>query len=147
MGTRADFYVGKNEMIMIWIASVAFDGYPAGVDKAVLEAKSKDDYLEALHEYFKGRDDVTYADDGWPWPWLDSSTTDYAYTYDEGKVWGCCFGHEWFDVAQPEPEPEDCEAKTVNFPNMKDIQIVKLGKRSGLIVIKRNSKGELEVHG
>lgn len=102
------------------------------------------------------RDDATFPADGWPWPWEDSRTTDYAYAFDEtdGKVWASCFGRGWHDKATIDadaaaweafnndetgevPEPADLwdEDKTCVFPNMKAVQNVTLGPRSGLLIV------------
>ena len=40
MGTRADFYIGKS-VDMRWIGSIAGDGAPYGINKAVLESKTE----------------------------------------------------------------------------------------------------------
>ena len=63
------------------------------------------------------RDDKSLPEDGWPWPWDTSSTTDYAYAFDDGKVYASCFGGSWF-VATEECPDEDRGDGAV-FPNMK----------------------------
>ena len=140
MGTRADFYVGRGEKAE-WIGSIAWDGYPSGFgdeDRAdPKKCKAEDAYRQAVAAELSARDDSTLPGDGWPWPWEDSATTDYAYAFDDGQVWGSCFGGEWFKVN--EPEPEDSEdgprKKTAVFPNMKEHKKVTFGKRSGLLII------------
>lgn len=37
MGTRADFYVRKDSQ-MEYLGSIAWDGYPSGIDEAVLRS-------------------------------------------------------------------------------------------------------------
>ena len=90
------------------------------------------------------------------WSWEDSRTTDYAYAFDEtdGKVWASCFGQGWHDKAAIDvhetaweafnndktgevPEPDELwdKDKTAVFPNMKAMQKVTLGRRSGLIIL------------
>ena len=81
MGTRADFYVGRGEKAE-WIGSIAWDGYPDGMPDSLLAATSTEGYLQEVTDFFKERDDVTLPEDGWPWPWDDSGTTDYSYTLD-----------------------------------------------------------------
>jgi hypothetical protein len=140
MGTRADFYVGRGPEAE-WLGSIAWDGYPAGIDEPLLLAKNEQQYRERVTAFIEDRDDGTKPEMGWPWPWNDSRTTDYAYTYDGGKVWSSCFGYEWFDPTQPEPEDEDADQppeKVAVFPDMTERKNVVLGgKRSGLTVVER----------
>ena len=132
MGTRADFYIGRGDKAA-WIGSIAWDGYPDGLkDTGILKADTETRFVDTVKKFAAKRDDWTKPQDGWPWPWDDSRTTDYAYAFDGKKVWGSCFGREWFDASKPEPEEDS--PKTATFPNMKDKQKVTLGKRSGLIV-------------
>ena len=132
MGTRADFYVGRGEQAE-WLGSIAWDGYPDGIEAAVLKAKTESTYRRLVVRMIEGRDDGTKPDQGWPWPWNDSRTTDYAYAFDGRKVHASAFGHEWFDPLkeQPEDTPE-----SAMFPDMSTRKnAVYSGKRSGLIVI------------
>src|SRR5579859_7885802 len=133
MGTRADFYVGRGSDAE-WLGSIGFDGYPSAIDVAVLSAWKERDYRVALASFFKDRSDYTSPEQGWPWPWDDSRTTDYAYAFDGGHVLASCFGHQWFDPTQPEPDHADGEA-VAEFPDMSAIKKVTFGKRSGLTVI------------
>jgi hypothetical protein len=149
MGTRADFYVGRGPAAE-WLGSIAWDGYPAGIDSTVFQAIDESDY-RGLVSAFLRREDGTTPDMGWPWPWDDSGTTDYAYAYDGGAIYGSSFGHEWFVVdlskinggeygdAQTDEEMERIDSERgsipkVTFPNMKDRANVTLGPRSGVIV-------------
>jgi hypothetical protein len=135
MGTRADFYVGRGEKAE-WLGSIAWDGYPDGIAQKLLRSKSEEDYRFNLKEFFKERDDATLPEDGWPWPWEDSNTTDYAYAFDGGKVWASGFGRKWFNPLKKEPKVKDNDSgRHQVFPNMKSIQKVTLGKRSGVIVM------------
>lgn len=145
MGTRADFYVGRGEQAE-WIGSIAWDGYPDGITPYgtnawpegghLFDAVTEQQFRERVVQFFAGRDDVTLPDQGWPWPWEDSRTTDYAYALDDGRVWASCFGHEWFDPRhEPQDDDEGPTAKVAVFPNMKDRQRVTFGKRSGVIVV------------
>lgn len=120
MGTRADFYVkvGKKLEQNNWVGSIAFDGYPSGVDKAVKKATSIYKFHVALEKFFKDRNDVTYPRDGWPWPWDDSGTTDYAYVFDSEK--------------------KKVTWKKMAYPDMSKIKNMTLGRRSGLFVIGGN---------
>lgn len=132
MGTRADFYIGRGENAE-WLGSIGWDGNPYGLPERLLAASTEDDFKAAFHAYIASRDDFTSPDMGWPWPWNDSRTTDYAYAFDDGKVWASCFGGKWFEAAGE--QPEDDEEKTSVFPDMKDRKNVTLGERSGVIII------------
>lgn len=131
MGTRADFYIGRG-LQAVWLGSVAYDGYLDGMPAELLNATTEDAFKTAVAS-LASRDDWTSVDQGWPWPWEDSRTTDYAYAFDGDKVWASNFGHSWFDASQPEPEGET--PKDAVFPNMKDRQNVAFDKRSGLLII------------
>jgi hypothetical protein len=145
MGTRADFYIGRGKDAE-WLGSIAWDGYPDGLtadsDKCaedlnkveLLAATDGAGFRDALTSFLATRDDATYPNQGWPWPWNDSRTTDYAYAFDGGKVWASSFGGEWFDPLLPEPEDDEGE-KVAVFPNMKQRKSLTLGKRSGLTTI------------
>ena len=147
MGTRSDFYLGRGEQAE-WLGSIAWDGYPEGIvpkegawpaGKHLFEAKTEQEFRERLEVFFAGRDDVRRPEDGWPWPWANSLTTNYAYAFDDGKVWASCFGGAWFDPSQDEPdepdEPADLDVKVAVFPDMTDRQKVALDKRSGLLFV------------
>lgn len=136
MGTRADFYVGRGRGAE-WLGSVAWDGYPSGFDDALFKVTTEAEWRDAVAKTLAKRDDGTKPEDGWPWPWEDSRTTDYAYAFDGGRVFGCAFGHAWFD---PLNEPTDDEGymdtpKSAEFPDMKGRAAVTLGNRSGLLVV------------
>lgn len=144
MGTRADFYIKKEtEQDLIWIASIAWDGYPDGIDEPeVLKAQTEEEYLKLLTEFLSKRDDVTLPAQGWPWPWETSKTTDWAYCFHEGKVLGNCFGGGWHDPlaeSGDDEDDQDYEAPILweyPYPNMKDIMNVRYDKGSGLIVFR-----------
>lgn len=136
MGTRGDFYIGRGTEAE-WLGSVAFDAYPHGVDAAVLKAKDEASFKAALTDYFQPRDDVTLPEMGWPWPWETSHTTDFAYAFDDGQVYGSCFGGAWFKADESPPDfenDEDSHSRAV-FPDMTERKTVTYGKRSGFIVL------------
>jgi hypothetical protein len=146
MGTRADFYVGRGKDAE-WLGSIAMDGYPSGLSdedsmqkraprsRQLLASTTEQGWRDEVAAFLARREDATRPADGWPWPWDNSGTTDYAYAFDAGKVWGSCFGGEWFDPLLPEPEDDPTEAK-VPFPDMSSRKAVTLGPRSGLIVVR-----------
>lgn len=135
MGTRADFYVGRG-LEAEWLGSIAYDGYPDGRPSEppdpVITATSEAEYRQRVADLLKRCTASTTPDRGWPWPWEDSRTTDYAYAFDAG-IWASNFGGPWFDAAYPEPDRED-RTKVAVFPDMKARQKVTMGPRSGLIV-------------
>jgi len=140
MGTRADFYVGRGENAE-WLGSIAWDGYPDGIDTPVLEGLTEELYREAVQNFLDSRDDAAYPENGWPWPWEDSRTTDYAYAYEDGEVWASCFGSAWYDASTDfdwYDEDTDTERKPEGpkavFPDMTHLQRVTYGKRSGVLV-------------
>jgi hypothetical protein len=133
MGTRADFYVGRGNHAE-WLGSIAWDGYPDGNPAPLFGATDEADYRQRVEDIAVScAGHWTAPEDGWPWPWEDSRTTDYAYAWDDGRVWFSAFGREWCD--DPGVDVGD-HPKTAVFPNMKDrmnVQIV--GPKSGLIVL------------
>lgn len=133
MGTRADFYVGRGEQAE-WLGSKAYDGYPDGLPVDVREAPTETAYRASVAAFLDREDDATLPEQGWPWPWDNSATTDYAYAFDGDVVWGSCFGREWFNAALPEPDQSEDERRPAVFPDMSARKNVTYGKRSGLIV-------------
>ena len=140
MGTRADFYLGRDEGAE-WIGSIAWDGYRDGIDDAVLAASTEEEFRLAVSDFFATRDDVTRPHQGWPWPWGSSRTTDCSYWFFDGKVWDERDG-TYQDCTIPEPETDDDYEKSVkgaariSFPDMSARKNVQFGgNRSGLIVI------------
>jgi hypothetical protein len=132
MGTRADFYVGRGESAE-WLGSIAHDGYPDGHPEVLLELRDETAFRQAVtkilveDEASKGH--ATTPEMGWPWPWDDSSTTDYAYAFEEGAVRVFCFG-------RPEGAAEAAErAPKAAFPDMSARKAVTYGPRSGLIIL------------
>lgn len=144
MGTRVDFYSGRGEEAE-WLGSYPFDGFPGSVFDVenTFAAPTTDEQWRAwvtnwLTDSEHG-DRSTLPEMGWPWPWETSATTDYAYAWDEGVVYGSSFGHEWFRVDPAaenfgEPEEDDGDKSAV-FPNMAHRRDVTYGPRSGLIII------------
>jgi hypothetical protein len=133
MGTRADFYVGRGANAE-WLGSVAWDGYPSGFD--FLGAKTEAEWRANVVAEIEKREDGTPVAAGWPWPWEDSGTTDYAYAFDGGKVWASNFGGEWFDPLGPEPDDDGSDVK-VQFPNMSHRKATAPAgsRRSGVMVV------------
>lgn len=128
MGTRADFYIGRGQDAE-WLGSVAWDGYewfeePTG---PLMSATTPEEFRGALVEVTQ-RDDFTAPERGWPWPWDDSRTTDFAYVLHEGKVTAYCFGED----------ASDGDADKVDwFPDMSARKnVARDSTRSGVIVVR-----------
>lgn len=126
MGTRADLWVrrGDNKLEpQDWIGSIAWDGYPSGLPDDVLKAKTEREFRDRVAAMAAGRDDWTKPEDGWPWPWEDSNTTDYAYVFECGRV--MAFNFRWFPADEPEPDADDEEEELEEhgeFPNMESVK-------------------------
>ena len=158
MGTRADFYIGRGKNAK-WLGSIAWDGHPDSINphsketeepyhgyirhkseewpagEHLFDSKTEDQFKQRLTRFFQYRDDVTLPEQGWPWPWENSNTTDYAYAYDEGKVYGTCFGHGWW-IAPEEPDEENDSPKDIEWPNMDTSSSAPAGdNRSGVMMI------------
>lgn len=136
MGTRADFYSGGiDPETMVWLGSIAWDGYPEGLPSVLLRTPADEEtWVTYVAAFLDDREDATQPSQGWPWPWDDSATTDYAYTWgDDGADQGVLvsnFGKPW--VAAYSDGEETLGA--AQFPNMKDRQNIAWDKRSGLII-------------
>lgn len=148
MGTRADFYVGRGED-MEWVGSIAWDGYPRGlVGKGILDADTEEGFRSAIAEMASVRSDFTAPDKGWPWPWADSFTTDFAYAFDGDRLyvsretddqsdWVEAAHFERGKVADRELMGALASCGPLSYPDMTEIQNVDFGARSGLMILKR----------
>lgn len=139
MGTRADFYVGRNEEAE-WLGSIAWDGYREGVPATILGATTEAEYRAAVETFFAGREDATRPEQGWPWPWESSWLTDCSYWFDEGKVWDKQ-DKRYVPCATPLEglRDEDGDFKgegfdPIRFPDMTARKNVTLGARSGIML-------------
>lgn len=146
MGTRADYYIKSKNNKLKWIGSTGWDGYPEGMELSLLRSNSLEVFQSEFKKHIETRDDFTSPKDGWPWPWDDSRTTDYAYIFDvnEGKVSVSCFNSGLFDPLKYRKCKDNGKYKLINnainkiiFPNMKvKRNAISLdSKKSGLIVI------------
>lgn len=136
MGTRADFYIGTGPSAE-WLGSIAWDGYIEGIPDSILQANGETAYREAVLDFISSREDGTKPEDGWPWPWDDSCTTDCCYALIGDKVqcgsWGTLYSSDELKLID---EGQDPPGTAGNFPNMKDRKSAQLfGPRSGLIVL------------
>lgn len=133
MGTRADFYIGRGQDAE-WLGSVAWDGYEwKDEDSDLMKAKTPDEFRAAVAAIEAERDDFTTPAEGWPWPWDDSNTTDYAYVLHDGKVTAYRFGREHF--TNEAGEIDSREERVDWFPDMSARKNVQLGRKSGVILV------------
>ena len=133
MGTRADFYVGRGPDAK-WLGSIAWDGYPDGIPKPLLACTTVSGFRRSVANFLKDREDKTLPENGWPWPWETSSTTDFAYAFDGGMVHASYFGSAWFNPKRK--MPDEPKGEKAIFPDMSKIkQRAKFGAHSGVIVI------------
>lgn len=97
--TRADFYIGRNDSKR-WIGSVACDGHPEAMNKELSRAVSEEGFRAAvLIELAERGNEAIYPDEAWPWPWDGSELTDFAYAFDEEKVWVSNYGEQWIPIS------------------------------------------------
>jgi hypothetical protein len=137
MGTRADFYIAREDGLE-WCGSIAWDGYPEGIDQNVLTSDTPDEFTAALEGFFAdNRDDVTRPEMGWPWPWNTSATTDYAYVLidGEGVVFSSFGGDPYYGNRFDETGDFLRAPVALALPDMSSRKAVAGGSRSGLIVV------------
>jgi len=135
MGTRADFYSED----MTWLGSIAWDGHPDSIDIDLLRSTSDAVYRANVARFLAGRNDSTLPERGWPWPWDDSGTTDYAYALRTGAVHASGFGGPWFAVdpdADYFGESEEPTGDPAEFPNMADRKNVRYDEGSGVMILR-----------
>jgi hypothetical protein len=85
MGTRADFFVGIGPDAE-WLGSTSYDGDPGGWGQKPLAARTEGEFRNAVEEMLSDHQAlVTRPSEGWPWPWNDFRTSDYAYAWDPAR--------------------------------------------------------------
>ena len=99
MGTRADFFVGIGPKAE-WIGSVSYDGGPGECGETLLIATTEADFRAAVEERLANWSVTTRPEEGWPWPWPDFRTTDYAYAWDPKRGAVVSSGREWVTLSQ-----------------------------------------------
>lgn len=143
MGTRADFYIGKGKEAK-WVGSIAWDGYPEGIDREILSSKTEEEYMSTVSSFLSNREDATLPEQGWPWPWTNSLTTDFSYWFFNDMVYASCFGRALYDPLAPLPEDYDEDAEDPRFSGEKELECPEFSRdqfappgsrRSGVIVV------------
>lgn len=137
MSTRADFYIGMGKDAT-WLGSVGMDGDPKSIAEelsftAQTTIADEDDWVESVAVVFRDHIEHTLPERGWPWPWDDSQTTDYAYTLFYGQVWVSNYGCRWMhleDYLSKSPTIvqmlDNLPDATEVFPDMSKIKNVRL---------------------
>ena len=136
MGTRADFYIGRGVKAE-WIGSICWDGYPEGNPCGLKGADGDEELFRVGVETLlsESENGPTRPSEGWPWPWENSQTTDFAYAFADGQVWVSRFGREWVLFSDYDADDET-DRGYAEFPDMTDVQNVKLGgPGSGIIIV------------
>ena len=138
MGTRGDYYIGIDSGAE-YLGSVGYDAFPEDQPKSFHGKVTQEGFLAAVKSLLEGSSSGSKREiHGWPWPWKDSGTTDYAYAWHEGAVWVNSYGEGWYPlgaVIESKGYP-DLKPLPTDFPNMKSLQQVTLGPRSGLLVVR-----------
>ena len=142
MGTRADFYIGVGEQAE-WVGSVAWDGYEWDEDREtpIAKATTEDEYRKAVEAVLSTRRDATRPAQGWPWPWEDSTLTDYAYCFEDNRVVAYCGGGQ---IIVNDEGRWDTLPERNDWPNMKDRMAVAFDSRSGLVIVSRRCPHEAQ---
>jgi hypothetical protein len=146
--------VGKGKSAE-WIGSIAWDGYRSAIPAQVLNCESEEAFRHAVTQFIASREDGTKPEQGWPWPWETSATTDCHYWFFDGLCWEGCGDHsdggteKWVPANEPEPDFTDCDEDSeraiylkwfkdrepVEFPDMSKMkQREKFGAHSGVMV-------------
>jgi hypothetical protein len=132
MRTRADYYIGTGKNAE-WLGSTSYDGDE--IDRMLDDGRGRDDtdcwaiklatseqaFREAVATMLAHRDDATTPDQGWPWPWKDSTTTDFAYAFVDGR----CKSFSGLGEKMGE------------WPDMISRRNVTLGPRSGVMLLRK----------
>jgi hypothetical protein len=146
MGTRADFYIGIDKDAE-WLGSIAFDGgeviddIKKGFEPDILD---EEEWRQAIKAFLDTRDDATYPEMGWPWPWDNSSITDVAYGWHDDAIY-MSWGETWLKYEEyikkiqtaEHEEVEEYEKSGIptDWPDMSSRKNVRWDKGSGLIIL------------
>lgn len=130
MGTRADYYVGTDPAHMDYLGSTPMDGDPATTAQRGLDVRydSVEDFVRDLHDLLDAYGQRRSA--GWPWPWDNSRTTDYAYCWDVDThdVMVSCFGSPLLrlaDILEGTAPAFDHEAEKIPFSDQSFIKRIR----------------------
>lgn len=141
MGTRADYYVctGDGPEGLEWIGSTAYDGHPEWFGRFApgARARTESGFRRAVAKRCRAEDGTT-PDMGWPWPWDDSTTTDYAYIFNGHRVFFSNFGRRLLTLDEVINGADDGDEKLKDFfPDMSAKRAIAApgSNRSGILVV------------
>jgi hypothetical protein len=113
MGTRCDFYAGRGKDAQ-YLGSIGHDAFLDVLAGYFEDVTKREHFDECLAKVFAKYGEIP-AENGWPWPWKDSHTTDNAIAFDEGRVWASHYDGCWAPLDDYEsPTDIPCE-----FPDMR----------------------------
>lgn len=141
MPTRADYYIRTGPSAE-WLGSTTYDGYPGGTPQPAIGATDESSFRVLVEQVLAtATPDSTSPKDGWPWPWNDSRTTDYAYAWTPDGVRLSSFGRDWesFDahnqrVLKDAPEPRQLRDDEVVDMSARKADAATVLAKSGLIL-------------
>lgn len=141
MGTRADFFVGIGPNAE-WIGSTSYDGDRHGWGRGPLAATSEAEFRAAVEEMLSNPQALTTRpEEGWPWPWNDFRTSDYAYAWDPARgIPVASSGRTWVTVAEMEAD-SDCiytgeRLRDDEVPDMRKVPRGDVMGKSGLMILR-----------
>lgn len=133
VGTRADYYAACRGKPPEWLGSTAWDGTPETILPHLAPCTKKYYFLKNLKHLLESRDDSTMPNQGWPWPWEDSKTTDYTYMYYNGKIYIRHFDSPVVDTNYRKVYNKQVLKHFADLPSF-DCDSPALGARSGYLM-------------
>lgn len=82
---RADFYVGIKRQY--WIGSLLKYGSPYHIPFEIMMEINDTSFVETLNGFLEYHKFGIPQSEGWPHLWADSQMTDYAYYFEDGKLY------------------------------------------------------------
>lgn len=140
MGTRADFFIGIGPDAE-WIGSTSYDGHPGSWGAAALAARTENEFRAAVEKMLSTPEAlVTRPAEGWPWPWPDFRTSDYAYAWDPARGPVASSGRAWVTPAQLAADPDSLytgeRLRDDEVPDMRKVPKGDVIGKSGLILLR-----------
>lgn len=135
MSTKADFYIRKNKE-MKWLGSIHSEGHPNNIPSIIKNSRNIVDYIDNVQKFLKNKNDGVLGFEGafWPWPWKNSSKTEYSYTFDNGYFYISHQGGPWCRTHEIKGIEYPSIPKISFFPDMSKIKMPIIAKNSGLIL-------------
>ena len=96
---RGDFYIGQGPESN-WIGSIEREAFPQNIPLDILICINPIMYEELVVEFITEMNGIIKTNgQGWPWPWEDSTLTDYSYIFELAvdKVLASRYGGDLFD--------------------------------------------------